>query len=254
MSRSRVYKTEAVVLKQTPLGEADRILTLFAPDIGKVRAVGKGVRRVKSRLGGHLELLNLVDVSVYSGRNLDVIQEAQATRTFRGFKEDLPRLSKALYIAELVESVTAEWSASDALYDLLVLSLDWLERQEHPDLLIRHFEVQFLEHAGYKPELYLCVECRSRLEPDDHMFSCANGGVLCPTCRVRSGEILLPIALNTMKVLRFLQQRDRYDDVVGLRTSAQQMTQIERLTRTYVRFLLEKELKSVEFMDRVTSG
>ena len=57
-----------------------------------------------------------------------------------------------------------------------------------------------------------------------------------------------------MKELRFLQQRDSYDDVDGLRTSAQQMTQIQRLTRTYIRFVLEKELKSVEFMDRVTSG
>ena len=74
MSRLRVYRTEGVVIRQMPLGEADRILTLCSPDMGKVRAVAKGVRRTRSRLGGHLELLNRVSVSVAIGRNLDTIK------------------------------------------------------------------------------------------------------------------------------------------------------------------------------------
>ena len=60
LSRARTYRTEGVVIRQMPLGEADRIVTLCSPEMGKVRAVAKGVRRTKSRLGGHLELLNRV--------------------------------------------------------------------------------------------------------------------------------------------------------------------------------------------------
>ena len=86
MSRLRVYRTEGVVIRQMPLGEADRILTLCSPDMGKVRAVAKGVRRTRSRLGGHLELLNRVSVSVAIGRNLDTISEASAISTFSGIR------------------------------------------------------------------------------------------------------------------------------------------------------------------------
>ena len=96
MSRLRTYKTEAVVLKQINLGEADRILTLYTPDQGKVRAVARGVRRPKSKLSGHLELLNQASVSLSYGRNLDSINEAQSIRSFRGIRDDLSRISKAI--------------------------------------------------------------------------------------------------------------------------------------------------------------
>ena len=106
--RLRTYKTEGVVLKQMPLGEADRILTILTPDVGKVRAVARGVRRAKSRLGGHLDLLNQVSVSLSKGRSLDAVNEAEAFRSFRVLREDLERVSKALYMAELADGFSVE--------------------------------------------------------------------------------------------------------------------------------------------------
>ncbi len=57
MTRPRSFQTEAVVLKKTKLGEADRILTFYTPDMGKTQGVAKGIRRPKSKMAGHLELL-----------------------------------------------------------------------------------------------------------------------------------------------------------------------------------------------------
>ncbi|MDP2948050.1 MAG: DNA repair protein RecO, partial [Chloroflexota bacterium] len=73
-----MYKTEAIVLRQRKLGEADKIVTLYTPNYGKLDAVAKGVRRPKSRLGGHLEVLTHVMVMLAQGRNLDVVTQAQA--------------------------------------------------------------------------------------------------------------------------------------------------------------------------------
>ena len=254
MSRSRSYKTEAVVLKQMPLGEADRILTLYTPDLGKVRAVAKGIRRPRSKLGGHLELLNQVSVSLAYGRNLDVVNEAQVISSFAGFKEDLQSLSRALYISELVDGFSTERAANYAVYLLLVNTLGLLGRTPSLDLLLRHFEVRILGHLGYRPELYQCVGCRNTLEPGDHLFNCAIGGVLCPECRGDYKEPLIPVSLNAMKVLRFLQREEEHANVSGLKVSAGLFSQLERLLRAYIRFVMERELKSADFMNLVSSG
>ena len=146
MARPRTYKTEAVALRQIPLGEADRILTIYTPDMGKLRVVAKGIRRTKSRLGGHLELLNCVSVSLSQGRNLDVITEAQVIQSFRGFRDDLRLLSRALYVAELVDRFSDERSPNYEVYRLLLEVLSWLEHAGQSDLLLRHFEMVLPRH------------------------------------------------------------------------------------------------------------
>ncbi len=253
MVRPRTYKTEAVALRQIPLGEADRILTIYTPDMGKLRVVAKGIRRTKSRLGGHLELLNCVSVSLSQGRNLDVITEAQVIQSFRGFRDDLRLLSRALYVAELVDRFSDERSPNYEVYLLLLEVLSWLEQAGQSDLLLRHFELHLLEYSGYRPELRACVECRVMLEPGDHYFSSAVGGVLCPDCRVKSDDALILISLNAMKVLRFLQRDADCTGAAELKVSSRLQAEIERLLHAYVRFLVERELKSAEFMSLVSS-
>ncbi len=249
--RIRTYKTEAVVLKQTPLGEADRILTLLTPDLGKVRAVAKGVRRTKSRLAGHLELLSHTSVSLSMGRNLDTLNEAQGLNRFRAIRDDLQRGTKGLSIAELMDAFSTEGAASHSLFHRILSTLSWLESAQNPDLLVRHFEMHLLVDSGYEPEIINCVECREKLEPADHLFAPMSGGALCPSCRKHSNESLIPLSMNAMKVFRFLRRESRYDKVDALEVAASLVTEMERLLRNYIRFILEKDLKSAEFMNLV---
>ena len=253
MARPRTYKTQGIVLRQMPLGEADRILTLYTPDLGKVRAVARGVRRTKSRLSGHLEILTHVRVSVAEGRSLDAITEAETIHSFRGLREDLPLVTKAVYLAELVDSFSTEQSPGATIFELLLGALDDLQTAEGPDQLLRQFEVQLLKHSGFGPELYRCVECRTVLEPGDHLFSCAAGGVLCPQCRTRSVDALLPLSLNAMKVLRYFQHEDQAR-VGELKVTAALLNELERILRTYIRYVLERDVKSAEFMNLVSGS
>ena len=252
MLRPKTYKTEAIVLRQMPLGEADRIFTLFTMDSGKVRAVGKEVRRTKSRLGGHVELLSRVSMSLGRGRDLDVISEAQALQSYPVLRTDLDRLSKAIYLAELVDTFTVEHASSYQVYELLADTLGRLEKTQSPDLLLRHFEMRLLGVSGYSPELRSCVECRSELQPEDHTFSCAAGGVRCPRCRGTSGDPLIPISIGAMKVLRLLQRETEPSRVLGLNVQPRVTGETERTLRTYIRFIVERDLKSAEFMNLVS--
>ena len=77
-----LYRDEGVVLRTTKLGEADRIVTLLTRSHGKIRAVAKGVRRVKSRFGGRLEPFMRVDVLIATGRTLDVVSQAESISAY----------------------------------------------------------------------------------------------------------------------------------------------------------------------------
>src|SRR5438105_7819952 len=102
------------------LGEADRIVTLYTRDAGKVRAVAKGVRRAVSRSAGHLEPFTLSDVLFAVGRELDVISQADTLEAFRGVREDLDLTTHAYYLAEVVDLLTEDRMENRAVFDALV--------------------------------------------------------------------------------------------------------------------------------------
>ena len=234
-----------------PLGEADRILTLFTPDVGKVRAVGKGVRRTKSRYGGHLELLNRVEVSISYGRSLDVVNEAQVIESFPALREDLQQLSKAFYLAELVDGFTAEQSQNEPVYRILLRAFRSLDSARQPDLLVRHFEMHLLGHSGYSPQLYRCVECRKTLTPGQHRFSPAVGGTLCPDCRPE-GVHVRSLSLRALKVLRLLD-RGQLPAIVSMKLDPALAAELDSLTGGAVKYWLEREIRSKSFVEQLQS-
>src|SRR5258708_39802035 len=119
MPRPRVYKTDAIVLRQRKLGEADQIGTLFTAHGGKVDAVAKGVRRTKSRLAGHLEPLTHGAYLLAQGRELDIVTQAETNDGSPGLRGDLDRLSRGLYCAELVDRLLPARSEANPVFRLL---------------------------------------------------------------------------------------------------------------------------------------
>lgn len=250
--RMRGYKTEGVVLRHTPVGEADRIVVLYTPEYGKVRAVAKGVRRAKSKMAGHLELLNRVSVSLAEGRGMDTLTEAETVQAYRRVREDLELLSAGMFMAELVDGISVEQAPSQPTYTLFTTSLELLETAERPGQAARCFQVQMLALSGFGPELRKCVQCNAELEPRDHAFTVLGGGIVCPACRVESQDALMPVSLSALKVLRFFQ-REPAEKAVGLRLDARLLDELERVLDGYTRYVLERDLKTTEFMDLVRS-
>jgi DNA repair protein RecO (recombination protein O) len=246
MPESRTYQTEAIIIRKTKLGEADRIITLFTPQRGKIRAVAKGVRRPKSRLSGHLELLTYSKVDLVHGRNLDTIIGSETINGFLPLKNDLDLSAQALYVTELVEQFTAENSENFRLFELLFDTLDKLQTEENREMLIHYFETHLLSFTGYRPELMHCVLCKKPLEPVTNAFSMNSGGMLCDACTIT--RYYFPVSVNTLKVLRLLQSDD-YATVRRIKLTADLSAELEIVLRNYIRYLLEQEVKSTGFMD-----
>lgn len=249
MAKPRVYKTEAIVLKRTNLGEADNIVTIYTPNLGKIRAVAKGVRRPKSKLGGHLEPLTQCILLLAQGQNLDVVTQSQTIESFLPLRTNLWRTSCAIYTAELVDQFTAEQAENYPVYRLLHTTLVWLCEAQSSELVLRYLELHLLRHLGYQPELYQCLSCRSTIAPRRNLFSLIDGGVLCPDCG-EARPLLYPISVDALKVMRFLLGNDHMS-ASRLRISPSLSRELEHLMRGYIRYLLERELKSVDFLDQL---
>ncbi|MBI2847773.1 MAG: DNA repair protein RecO [Chloroflexi bacterium] len=247
MSRPRTYQTEAIIIKKTRLGEADRILTLYTPDLGKIQGVAKGVRRPKSKLAGHLEMLTHSTVSFARGRNLDTIIGSQTINSFLPLKSDIDRTARALYLVELVNQFTAEHVEDRRLFWLLLETMQQLCLPENNELLLRYFELHLLDAAGYRPQLQQCVHCRHTLTPVVNYFSPGGGGVLCPDCR-HSQNTVYHLSVDALKVIRWLQDND-LSSVIRLKTDFELSRELEKVMREYIKHLLEREIKSAAWLD-----
>ena len=203
----RLYKTTGIILKSTPIGEADRVVTLYTHNLGKLRATARGVRRVKSRLGGHLDTLNLVSLSLARGRSHDVITGAEAVETSPALKGNLERLAYGLYIVELVDAITPEEVPSHPIYTITQTTLHRLSGTEKPRILLHAFELQLLDHSGFLPELHRCIQCRRKPNLGAHRYAPHAGGLLCDMCFSSYGPVM-PLSGNALKVLRFLERHN----------------------------------------------
>jgi DNA repair protein RecO (recombination protein O) len=249
MSKPRTYQTEAIIIKKTKLGEADRILTLYTPHLGKIQGFAKSLRRPRSKMAGHLELLTHTMVSLARGRNLDTIIGSQTINSFLPLKSDLELTSYGLYAIELVDQFTAEQVEDYPLFQLLLEILHCLCRGGDNELALRYFELHLLSEVGYRPQLQQCVACHQALEPVTNAFCSAAGGVLCPACS-QSQPLIHPMSVNTLKVLRFLQSSD-YDTATKLKMNPELAHQLEMVMRSYIKHLLEREVKSAVWLDNL---
>lgn len=248
MSASRVYRTEALVLREIDYGEADRILTLLTP-AGKVSAIAHGVRRATSRKSGHLGLLARSQLMMARGRNLDVVTQAEAVERYEGLRGDLLRFTYGCYVGELMVRFAQEEEPSADLYELAIRALHWFSEREDLTLWARYFEICLLRVAGYRPEMYHCVRCRQPVKAVANAFSAAQGGVLCSDCRPE-GPDALEISLGGQKVFRYLLSHDE-GDVARLRIRPETGLELEGLLQHYLEYVLERRVSSVEFLQRL---
>jgi DNA repair protein RecO (recombination protein O) len=247
MPEPRNYQTEAIVIKKTKLGEADRILTLYTPDRGKIESVAKGVRQPKSKMAGHLELLTYSQLRLARGRNLDTIIGSQTIEAFMALKNDFWLTSYGLYAAELINQFTVAHAEIPSLFELFLATLRYLSQAISPELTLRYFELHLLEIAGFRPQLQECLYCRTPLKPEVNIFCSAAGGTLCPNCR-DSHPGGFPISVDALKVLRLLQNSPS-SIVARLKIGVELGQELKSVLATYIRHQLEREVRTAAWLD-----
>jgi DNA repair protein RecO (recombination protein O) len=249
MPRPRTYRVEAVVLRRVDFGEADRVLVLYTRERGKLPVVAKGVRRMSSRMAGHLELFTQSELMLAKGANLDVVTQAESRNSFRAVREDLTRTSTAYLIAELTDALTEEALEQPELFDLLTATLRALGTTDDPRLVAAHYQLRLLDVAGFRPVLMRCVMCQAELAPGRNAFSAFLGGALCPRCGPGESSAR-PIDTDVLKVLRNLQ-RAGLPGSVRFRVPELVMREVERILRDLIERHTERRLRSPDLLARL---
>lgn len=176
------------MLRARNLGEADKIFTLFTRAYGKVDAVGKGVRRPKSALGGRLELLTESTLTFHRGRSLDIITSAVTVRShWNGLTE--PRaLAAASLIAEIVDMFCEPELPLDDVYALLANASLAIVAAETPATLVPRFELRLLHALGLAPPDDACIRCGGAFDAHGAWMDIDAGGLGCERCYGARGD------------------------------------------------------------------
>ncbi len=241
--RDRLYQTNAIVLSRQDYGEADRIFILYTPSRGKLSAIGKGVRRPKSRMGPHLDYFTEVSLDLAKGRDLDVVTHASTVNAHATLRSDMDAYGNAAHFAELVRHLTQDRQENRQVYDLLASSLSLLNDGVAPWPVARHFELLLLGLLGFRPELFRCLNCLKTLEPESNAFSNQVGGMLCPSCRAVDPSAVV-LSLDAQKYLRLLS-RSGLSAVIGISLPGTVEREIGSILAGYVRFVGERDFASL---------
>lgn len=246
----RSFRVEAIVLRHSDWGEADRLLTLYTREQGKVRAIAKGARKPASRKAGHIEPFTQVKLQLARGRDLLIVTQAEAVNAYMPLREDLILTGYASYVLELIDRFTYEEEAeSSSIFRLLTETLARLASQANPWLVLRYFEMRLLDDLGFRPRLFECANCGRKILPEDQYFSYSAGGVICPRCG--EGVRGLPkISVEALKYLRHFQ-RSSYAEASRARPSLEVQQETENLMQGYFTYLLERELNTPGFLKTI---
>jgi DNA repair protein RecO (recombination protein O) len=199
-------KALGLVVRFTDWSETSRIVTLWTRELGKIQALAKGGRRLKSSFESALDLLTLCSIVLLrkSSGSLDLLTEARVVRRFPRLSQDLPALYAGYYVAELLTVLTEDCDPHPSVFDEAVLALADLETAgglAGPRLA--RFELVLLRELGYGPVLDRCAGCAAAVDGQGLAFSAAGGGVLCRSCQTRERD-RRPLAPGAWHALRTL--------------------------------------------------
>jgi DNA repair protein RecO (recombination protein O) len=250
MSEFRSIRVHAIILRHADWGEADRLVTLYTREQGKMRAIAKGARKITSRKAGHLEPFTHVKLQLARGRDLFIVTQADTLDAYQPLRENLVLTGYASYLVELLDRfVYEEGSANPTLFRLLADSLKRLADGEDTWLAVRYYEMRLLDFLGFRPQLLKCANCGREIKPEDQFFSFSLGGVVCLRCG-QGLPHLKSISVETLKYLRHFQ-RSGYGEAARARPSAEVRIEAENLMQAYFTYLLERELNSPGFLKTV---
>jgi DNA repair protein RecO (recombination protein O) len=196
------------VLRTVDVFETSRVLTLFTRDLGKVAALAKGARRLKSSFQSALDLLSVCDIVLIhkASEALDLLTEATLVERFDPFRNDLPALYAGYYVSELLGELTDYHDPHPRLFDAAIVTLRHLHDPPLRSRRLLRFELACLRELGLMPALERCVGCGAAVEADHDepvAFGLATGGVLCKSCRAGHAHLTL-IPAGTLAALRAL--------------------------------------------------
>ena len=210
------FRTEGLILKRSDFGEADRILTVFTKKKGKIKALARGVRRMESRKGGNVELLNLVTFFLAEGREMDTVLEVETKNAFQPIKEDLITSGYAYHIVELLDRLLPEREPHPEILTLAVETLTWMTKRPR-QIAVRAFEIKLMRALGFWS--------RSQIHTDAAL----------------------------LQIIEILEEAS-WEEIFQIDLTKPQAVELSNILEGYLESILESSLRSKKFIQKIKRG
>lgn len=232
-------KADAVILKRINLFEADRIVTAFSKETGKIRFVAKGVRRTKSKLAGSIEPFCRSELILANGKNLDILTSASIKKNYLGLNPELETIKFFSYISEITDKIMHDESPNPKVFELLDQIFSDVAIENIPKLKI-FFLIRLFEYLGIAPEVRECIKCGKK--PENKIYiSLEGGGILDQDCSLTFYDKKL-IDINSIKVI--LAARLDLNNYLKIKIDQSNINEVQAYLDRYLKNILGKPLKS----------
>jgi DNA repair protein RecO (recombination protein O) len=247
-----ISKTQGIVLKYTNLGEADKILTILTRNKGKIRAVAKGCRKPKSSMLTSSEMFAVSEFVLYKGSSLYHISQAETKETFYNLRNDLLKLSYAVFFVEMADAASEEELPNERLFLLLAKALYYLAEGEIPVGLINlAYQLKLMDISGYRPSIQRCVHC-GKTEIEEYKFDIVLGGIICNECE-KFGKNIIKISPGSVEAIKALLNSE-ISRLNTLKIDNTIFNEIDKLTKRFVEAHLDKHFKSLDFLNEIKNN
>jgi len=240
-----LYKTDAIVLGYRNLGEADKILTLFSPDRGKIHAVARGVRRPRNHILAGTQLFTYSTFLIVEGRNLDNISQCEIKESFYKIRQNLESMAYGLYFAELLRASTPVEDKNRELFQFFLKTMYLLQEWENKELLRWIYELKLMAIQGFAPEVFSCVNCGQRSSSAIY-FSPSMGGILCFDCNNKDKNAV-SITFETLHTLQQMLMLT-YEKLKSIEINKHTKEQLDNILSLFISHQIDRKLKTVQFI------
>lgn len=235
----KYHTSQAIVLRHINLSSADRVITVFTKDFGKLKAFAPGARRARNRFGGSLEPFTHTNILLLSRDGVYSILQSSVIEPFDELRRSLKKIILGFFLLELTERLIPQGSREQQVFLLLLSFLRWLKERE--DLLIIYsFSLKLLSALGFRPVLDGCVRCKA--SADQMRLSPKEGGLVCKECS-QDGVVVSSFLIRLMKSIL----SSDIEAIKRIKLDKDQVAQIEELLLiNYLPYYLEGPLRSIK--------
>lgn len=232
-------KTQGLIFKKENLGETNQLFKVFTRDFGKLEILGKGIRKISSKLRSSIEIFYLSEIEFIQGKTYKVLINATAIEKFKHLRKSLKRLAIAYKIAEVLDSLMKGEEKDERIWNLILETFKNLDNPNLPfticNLQYYYFFWNLISYLGHKPELYSCVLCEKKLKPKKIYFNEEEGGIVCDKCflKTKKGKEIDP---KIVKILRAFFEKG-LDFFKKIKINKRDFQQLDEVSQSYLNFL-----------------
>ena len=231
------YRTKTIVLKKVDRREADQLFTLYTEDFGKLTVLGRAIRKISSKLRSGIEIFYLSEIEFIQGKAYKTLTDAILIEKFDNIRKDLRKLTISTKIAEALDNLIQDQEPDERVWNLSLRVFKKLNNVnfeiKNLKLIYHYFFWNLLSILGYKPELYQCLICQKKLQPEKLYFNKEAGGVICRECFSKE-KVGKEIEADIIKILRFLIDKN-IDIALKLKVDEKQLKSLENIAKNYFR-------------------